>query len=277
MTIRRVGRVVVFMIAGVAWGVSETPIEVQVLGDRVNLRARPAAEAEVVAQASEGDRLTATRVEGDWAGVLAPTNAAVWIKGQFVKDGVIQGERINLRSGPGVSFRPLGVVDKGARVAVMETRGDWVRVTPPANLVVWVNRALVEGVPGVAAAGAASVAGGAAPDQALGEAPVTGPALARELPAGLTRDDLAAVLGQGAMMSRTGTVERVPLAFFRGVDFRLVDMRDGSRMTVCFLKGNDEQMPSLAGRRFSVTGREYWLKSARRPVLYLETLKPEAE
>lgn len=275
MKIQGCGMVAAFMMAGVALGMSETNVEVQVLGDRVNLRARPAAEAEVVAQANEGDRLTWTRVEGDWAGVLAPTNAGVWIKGQFVKEGVIQGDRINLRSGPGVSFRPVGVVDRGVRVAVMETRGDWARVTPPTNLVLWVNRALVESVPGAMAAGASSVADGAAADQAMGEAPLTGPALARELPAGLTREDLAPVLGQGAMMSRAGTVERVPLAFFRGVDFRLVDVRDGSRLTVCFLKGNDEQMPSLVGRRFAVTGREYWLKNARRPVLYLETLKPE--
>jgi hypothetical protein len=101
--------------------------------------------------------------------------------------------------------------------------------------------------------------------------------LTRELPPGLTLDKLAAVLGQGALVERTGTVERVPLAFFRGVDYRLMDVRDGTRVTVCFLEGNDSQMPSLVGRRLTVKGREYWLKNQRFAVVYPELLMPVAE
>ena len=58
------------------------------------------------------------------------------------------------------------------------------------------------------------------------------------------------------------------------MDYRLVDVRDGTKVTVCFLEGNDGQMPSLVGRRLSVKGREYWLKNQRYAVIYPELITP---
>lgn len=258
-------------------GQGTTNFQVRTLADKVNLRARPESGTEVVAQADDGQLLEVVRAEGEWLGVLAPTNAGVWLKSQFVKDGVVAGDKIRLRSGPGISYRDVGLLRKGAQVAVWTTQGDWIKVAPPPDLVVWVSSNLVQAVP-VATAGVGQVAGGVtspAPD--AGADVSTNSLLTRELPAGLPRDQLAAVLGQGAMVERTGTVERVPLAFFRGVDYRLVEVRDGTRVTVCFLEGNDSQMPRLVGRRLAVKGREYWLRNQRFAVVYPEVVKPVPE
>jgi len=190
---------------------------------------------------------------------------------------VVAGDKIKLRSGPGISYRDIGLLRKGTAVTIRMTQGEWLKVDPPTDLVLWVNRSLVQAVvapvPEVALAtntAAVEIAG-------TGGEVSTNAVLTRELPPGLVRDQLAAVLGQGALVERTGMVERVPLAFFRGVDYRLIDVRDGTRVTVCFLQGNDSQMPSLVGRRLIVKGREYWLKNQRFAVVYPELITPVAE
>ena len=251
-----------------------TNFQVRVVADGVNLRVRPDAGTEVVSQVQEGQLLSVVRVQGDWLGILAPTNAALWIKKQFVKDGKVTGDKIRLRSGPGISYRDVGTVAQGAVLSELESHGEWLKVAAPADLVLWVNRTVVQ-----------PFDGGTLPVQER-EKPVpdvekvvvsTNATLSRELPAGLSRDDLAPVLGQGTLVERSGTVERVPLAFFRGMDYRLVTMRNQQKVTLCYVRGNELQMPSLVDRRMKVKGREYWLNNQRYAVIYPELIAPLTE
>ena len=265
---------------GLVWAVSAlgqgtTNGEFRVVADKVNLRVRPDAGTEVLAQALEGQTLSAVRAEQDWLGVVAPTNAGVWIKGQFVKDGVATGDKIRLRCGPGIGYRDVGLLRKGIVVTALESHGEWVKIAPPADLVVWVSRSLVEPIVAVSPESVVSVV--ETQGNAVATAPIevsTNSLFPDELPAGLTTDQLAPVLGQGIKVERMGTVGRVPLSFFRGVNYRLVDVHEGQKMTVCYLEGNNEQMPSLVGQRLSVKGREYWLKGQRYAVVYPELIKP---
>lgn len=253
-----------------------TNLQVRVVADNVNLRVRPDAGTEVVAQVQEGQLLFAVRVQGDWLGILAPTNAGLWLKKQFVKDGVVTGDKIRLRSGPGISYRDVGTVIKGAVLTELESHGEWVKVAAPEDFILWVNRTLVQPFENEPRP---------APVQ-VHEAPVfadekvavsTNAPLSRELPAGLTRDELAPVLGQGALVERSGTVERVPMAFFRGMDYRLVTLRNQQKVTLCYLRGNESQMPSLVDRRLTVKGREYWLSNQRYAVIYPDLITPLSE
>lgn len=250
-----------------------TNFQVRVVADNVNLRVRPDPGTEVVSQVHDGQLLSAVRVEGDWVGIIAPTNAGLWIKKQYVKDGVVAGDKIKLRSGPGISFRDVGTVVRGAELTEIGSRGEWLQVAAPADLVLWVNRKMVQ-----------SFEGGSVEVPVVDEGkPVAEPAsvvvvtnsfLSRELPPGLSRDDLAPVLGQGAMVERSGKVERVPLAFFRGMDYRLVTMRNQQKVTLCYLRGNDSQLPALVDRRLTVKGREYWLNNQRYAVVYPDLITP---
>lgn len=253
-----------------------TNFQVRVVADDVNLRVRPDAGTEVVAQVQEGQLLSAVRVEGDWVGILAPTNAGLWLKKQFVKSGVVTGDKIRLRAGPGISYRDVGTVSQGAVLVELESHGDWQKVAAPADLVLWVNRTVVQ-----PCEGGAILAPIQAQDHSVAAvekvAVATNAPLSREFPAGLRRDDLAPVLGQGALVERSGTVERVPLAFFRGMDYRLVTLRNQQKVTLCYLRGNEAQMPALVDRRLTVKGREYWLNNQRYAVLYPELITPLAE
>ena len=259
-----------------AGAAESTNIQVRVVADNVNVRVRPDAGTEVVTQVQAGQILTAVRMDGDWFGVLAPTNAGLWIKKQFVKAGVVTGDKIRLRAGPGISYRDVGTIRQGAVLTEMESHGDWVKVAAPPELMLWVSRTVVQAVE--EATPAEPGEGARKPVTDGGQVVVAEAApLPRELPAGLTRDDLAPVLGQGALVERSGLVERVPLAFFRGMDYRLVTLRNQQKVTVCYLRGNEAQMPALVDRRLTVKGREYWLNNQRYAVIYPELITPLAE
>lgn len=267
----------VFMSVFSAGAMEPTNFQVRVVVDNVNLRVRPDAGTEVVSQVHEGQLLDAVCVEGDWVGILAPTNTGLWIKKTFVKDGSVTGDKVKLRSGPGISYRHVGAVVRGALLSEMGSHGDWLKVATPPDFMLWVNRSVVQSFDGGALP--ASQPPGDALDEPLTQnvARAATRSLSRELPAGLSREELAPVLGQGVVVERSGTVERVPLAFFRGMDYRLVTLRNQQKATLCYLRGNESQMPSLVERRLTVKGREYWLSNQRYAVVYPDLITPLSE
>ena len=63
--------------------------------------------------------------------------------------------------------------------------------------------------------------------------------------------------------------------FFRAPsDFRLVTRDDGNKNseTICFVKGNQAQLKALMYRRLIISGREYWVKRQKYPVLVPERI-----
>ncbi len=259
-----------------SFAAEQTNFQVRVVASDVNVRVRPDAGTEVVVQVQEGQLLSVARVDGDWLGVLAPTNAGLWVKKQFVKGGIVTGDKIRLRSGPGISYRDVGTVVQGAALTELETHGEWLKVAAPSDLILWISRSVVQPFETASAQVAAEISK-ASGSTLTHDAVVAATPQSRELPAGLSRNDLAAVLGQGSLVERSGKVERVPLAFLRSMDYRLVTLRNDQKVTLCYLRGNQAQMPSLVGRRLTVKGREYWLNNQRYPVVYPELITPLAE
>lgn len=265
------------LLSGSSWLQAGTNFSVQATADNVNLRVRPDSGTEVVGQAHKGQSLDVVRVEGDWMGVLAPTNVRVWVKSQFVRKGVVVADKIRLRAGPGISYRDVGLLNKDVPVIECESHGEWTRINPPEDLVVWVSAGMVTSVTVVVTAPVPAGRGSVPAEQPAGETLTADVDLPRDLPAGLSQDQLSVVPGQGAMVSRSGTVEQLPLAFLRDIQYRLVETQGGRKVTICFLQGNDRQMPSLVGRRLTVKGREYWLKSQHCSVVYPELITPVLE
>lgn len=249
----------------------------RVTADRVNLRARPVRDAEVLAQVGAGTCVEVRALDGEWAQVAVPTNIGVWVSAAFVKAGRVDADRLLVRDGPGANFRDVGVMTRGEPVAALERHGDWIRCSAPSGAVAWVSATfLAPCVPPPAAAGepapAQDVPQAASADTGTA-AVVQGPGTVG-LPAGLHREELAQELAQGSVAEVQGTVDRVPLAFLHCAAYRLV-AADGARLyTVCYLRGNDEQMPSLVGRSLQVRGREYRLKAEKAPLVYPDEIKP---
>lgn len=51
----------------------------------------------------------------------------------------ITGDRVNIRSGPGIAFTRLMRAGKGYCVTVIEQHGDWLRIAMPAECLLWIH------------------------------------------------------------------------------------------------------------------------------------------
>ncbi|MCI0747140.1 MAG: SH3 domain-containing protein [Verrucomicrobia subdivision 3 bacterium] len=111
----------------------------------VNVRGKPAINSEVLVRLNRGDRVnvleevTLSKPKANepakWAKVSLPTNAAVWAHASFIDptQNTVKPRRLNLRSGPGENYSIIGRIERGAVVKPIDTKGDWVKLDPPAE------------------------------------------------------------------------------------------------------------------------------------------------
>lgn len=260
---KRPMRIVGFLLIPACWAVGAgADSELKVTADRVNLRARPALESEVVCQASKGELLRSMELQGNWYRVVPPTNADFWAHTQFINNGVVTS-KLNVRGGPGINYGSVGALAKGDTVTVRGKRGDWLQIAPPPGSGLWVSREFVVEVippPPVVATDAA---------KPVPETPATNAAP----PAELVAKGLKARAEQGVATAWEGLLRPVDFFFNRPGEYRLVHSeKGGAYCTLCYVRGNNDQLKGLVGKRVQIRGREYWLNQTQFPVIVPETI-----
>ncbi|HEX4350354.1 MAG TPA: SH3 domain-containing protein [Verrucomicrobiae bacterium] len=116
-----------------------------VVAEHVNLRGQAGLKGEVVGHAQKGDTLSViSEITLDkpkagepahWAKIALPTSTKVWVDAKYVDttNNVVLAKKLNLRGGPGENYSVLGVIEKGAAISVVTTKGDWTQIEPPAS------------------------------------------------------------------------------------------------------------------------------------------------
>lgn len=118
--------------------------QLTVLRQNVNLRAKPSMSAEVVAQVSAPEKLTVKSIDGEWAEVVPPSYADLWVLSDYVKNDVIQcNTRVNVRAGAGINFNIVGRLTNGEPITVRGTHADWIKIAPPPSASLWIARAML--------------------------------------------------------------------------------------------------------------------------------------
>ena len=128
----------------------------------VNVRGKAAINSEVITRLKRGDRVTVLALvekkakedePGKWAKVALPTNAAVWVNASFINAGdkTVMPKKLNLRSGPGENYSVVGDLPKGAAIKEIETKGDWMKIEPPASAYGFVAAHLLSSAPAASA------------------------------------------------------------------------------------------------------------------------------
>ncbi len=153
MAVKRASAFLAFVLC--AGALVSAPLELKVAGDRVNLRARPVSDAEVVGQVSSGDSLIAPEgiPEGaEWVKVRPPQTVDLWIFSALVADDVVIADDTYVRCGPGQQYKPVGKVGKGFKIEPRGTAsGDWLRIAPVPTAELFISSAYVLAVPSVTA------------------------------------------------------------------------------------------------------------------------------
>ena len=113
--------------------------------NNVNVRGKAAINSEVVTRLTRGqhvnvlEEVTLSKPKQDepakWAKISLPTNAAVWVHGEFIDpaNNTVKPNRLNVRSGPSEYHSIVGRVEKGTTIVPIENKGEWIRLEPPAS------------------------------------------------------------------------------------------------------------------------------------------------
>lgn len=110
-----------------------------VTGDNVNLRTGPSRHADIVGQLERGMTVRVVLTDGEWSAIVPPPGTAAWVSRRFLQDGVVIGDRVNLRAGPSVAYATLIKLEAGEEVAVIEEEEEWAKIELPETARLWVN------------------------------------------------------------------------------------------------------------------------------------------
>lgn len=264
-----------------------TPVVVH--GARVNLRAKPAADAEPVGKVAEGAVLQAKSFRDDWVEVVPPESVELWVHRDFVKDQTVTAEKLYIRTGRSINHSVVGTMARGEHLTVRGEFQDWLKIAPSPAASLWVSRKLVElqTAPPVKAAEAGpalpppppvaiTVTETNAPTATAGAleqtvAPVAGDFLPADI-----KTSLVPLEGQGKVVQLEGVLRVVGFGFRQPSRYRLVRLEGRSVATLCYVRGNSEQLNSLLDQRLLIQGRQYWVHGADYPVIIPERISPRA-
>jgi len=138
-----------FMLAGLCLSsLTGVAVPVRVSGERVNLRSAPSLQSEVVAQVAKGDILESkVGLGGEWVEVDPPARVDLWVYKELIRDGVVAVSAVRIRAGEGINYKAVGRLEKGAKVDVRGSSGDWLRIAPPPGCSLWISSDYVESAP----------------------------------------------------------------------------------------------------------------------------------
>ena len=134
-----------------------------VAADNVNLRGQAGLKGEVVGHVKKGDTVTVqSEITVDkpkagepaqWAKIALPTGTKVWVDAKYVDatNNVVTAKKLNLRGGPGENYSVLGVIEKGAAISPVTTKGDWLEIQTPASAFAFVAASYLKQEAGMAA------------------------------------------------------------------------------------------------------------------------------
>lgn len=115
-----------------------------VVGDKVNMRVSPSLKSEVVGQLDKGQEVKILLTDGEWCAIVPPNNIYAWVSAQYIKDGLVTGRRVNVRSGPGISYGRLTYLREGDEIKVLEEKEGWVKFLLPDSGRLWVNSRYID-------------------------------------------------------------------------------------------------------------------------------------
>lgn len=104
------------------------------------LHTQPSAGSQQVGLATVGEILFVSRLEGDWAAIAPPDRFDLWLNQDFIEGNRVIAKSIQVRSGPGVQYDVVGMLERGAPVMPRGEDGDWRKIAPPSSATLWVRQ-----------------------------------------------------------------------------------------------------------------------------------------
>lgn len=115
------------------------PFMGRINGSRVNLRSKPSTKSVVITQVKENEDIVVVGEEGTFYEIFFPKNVSFWVYGKYVQDSVISGDKVHVRTGPGVNFPSMMQLSANTPVVEKSRMGSWVAIQAPEKLSGWIS------------------------------------------------------------------------------------------------------------------------------------------
>ena len=116
---------------------AETRMQVSVASTPVYTQ--PSAGAQQLGNATSGEIVFVSRIDGEWAAIAPLDRHSVWLNKDFVEGNRVIAKNIQVRSGPGVQYDVVGSLERGAPVMPLGEEGEWCKIAPPSSATLWVR------------------------------------------------------------------------------------------------------------------------------------------
>ena len=252
------------MICVSAFAQTNEPIKVKVTGDRVSLRAKPDVNSEFIDYVMQDAELEWFGSTNGWVVVQAPESLDFWVSGQYVESGVVQPEKLNVRSGPSPNYSVVSVVNRGDVVTVRSEANDWLKIAPPAGSRVWISENFVELIEPVQPEVVAVVIPEPIPEPVVAVAPV-----APKPEPKVSEAELKPLMLVLDKTKEQGVYDEIPGVLRRANPglYKLVLIVGDLEEPICLVRGKETQMEEYLNRSMLIKGKKYWANDVDIPVL----------
>lgn len=125
---------------------SFSPFTGKVKGEKVRVRLQPDLDGYIVRELNNLEYVSVVAQEGDFYCIEPGESVKAYIFRSFVLDGIVEGNRVNVRLEPDLEAPVIGHVNSGDRVegVVSEKNRKWLEIAPPSNARFYVAKDLIE-------------------------------------------------------------------------------------------------------------------------------------
>lgn len=122
------------------------PFTGKVIGSKVRIRTQPNLEAHVVRETAPGELFGVVGEDNDYYAVMAPKGTKGYVFRTFILDGVVEGERVNVRLYPDIEAPVIGKLNTGDHVSasVSDINSKWLEVDLPESSHFYIAKEYVE-------------------------------------------------------------------------------------------------------------------------------------
>ena len=254
----------VLLLASASLAVAQTneAPKIKVTGDRVSLRAKPSLDGELLDRAMRGEEMVYFEQTNGWVAVQAPDSLNFWVAGEFIKEGVVEPKKLNVRSGPSRNYNVVAVVERDDVLSVRGEFNEWLKIAPPIGSRVWISADYIE-VIAPPKPEPIVVVPDPIPEPVVVAAPVVEPE-PEEQPLMLVLDD----------SKPQGKVDRIPGVLRRANPglYKLVLIVGELEEPICLVRGKEAQLEQLLNRSLLIEGPIYWAKDVDLPIIQPKTI-----
>ena len=123
-----------------------SPFTGKVAGDKVRMRLQPDLDGYIVRELYKNQLISVTDQEGDFYVIDPPDTIKAYVFRSFILDGIVEGNRVNVRLEPDLEAPVIGHLNSGDQVTgeVSSINKKWLEIAPPSTTHFYVAKDFIE-------------------------------------------------------------------------------------------------------------------------------------